>query len=171
MVTNKHTKVLLYSKNLPDRDERLCVERNADKTFTVSVDYQGMVRTSAKQKDVAVNAMAEMLEPYIEPQRIRRVFASLPEGTMVRRFVVDKNGDRRTCCGGCVMVYSGPVRPFSWTFFVRMDGLSETAPTAEEALSKLRHFVFAAQTDNDFLHEFIHGIVELENTCKQGLVD
>ena len=115
--------------------------------------------------------MAEMLERYIEPQRIQQVFASLPEGTMVRRLVVDKNGDQRTCCGGCVVVYNGPARPFSWTFFVRMDGLSETAPTVQEALSTLRHFVFAGHTDNDFLHEFIHGVIELENACKDGLVD
>lgn len=164
--------LLVYTKALPDRKERIRVWKS-HATTTIEVDYDGQIRTHGKTKDEAVSAMAELLKDEIEPQSLRRVAASA-KGTIGKLHVVDKAGKLRSFFTGCIYNLSfSPPRESMWMVFVPMRGLSATGQTLGDAISKLRDFVSKARLDNDFLIALFLGLHELSRAyvAPHSLID
>ncbi len=151
----------IFTQKLPDRDEILHVVRN-DNTFTLTVNYTGYARTRGDTQVEAVDAMANLLQDEINLDHLRQAFADpIERGVVATLKIAGRNGRRgRSCSVGAPESLYTKTR---WFAFVRMGGLSVSASTYDEAVSKLRQLADTIRVDADFMARLVEAIADLNH--------
>ena len=109
-----------------------------------------------------MDAMADLLQDEIDPDQLRQAFADPVErGVVATLKIAGRDGRRsRSCSVGTPESPYTQARSFA---FVPMDGLSVSASTYDEAVSKLRELADTIRFDGDFMERLVEAIAELNH--------